>query len=198
MIVFPEKEQRLSDAEIGQVLKRILREESKYLIAMYPAIYRQTIDMMMSPFLTLAKEGKISKIVALESSGWLFGGPISSALSLPLVPVLKQNKIQDRETAATTNSYIDYSGQSKTLELYRSTILPGDQILLVDDWLESGNTCLSVIRLLEKLGAKIQGISAVYNQLQAKTEGFFLEYNFHFLTRLEPNPEMETVFEGTK
>jgi adenine/guanine phosphoribosyltransferase-like PRPP-binding protein len=90
-------------------LKRILREESKFSIPLHNAVYAETIALLNLPLLKLLEksgDAKITKVVSMESTGLMFGCPVALALSLPLVTVLKAERIKSRTMAAVSDSYV--------------------------------------------------------------------------------------------
>jgi adenine phosphoribosyltransferase len=63
---------------------------------------------------------------------------------------------------------LDYRGRSNTLRIQRAAISSGDRILLVDDWIETGNQALAAKRLIECCGAEMVGIATVVTQAPAE------------------------------
>lgn len=49
----------------------------------------------------------------------------------------------------------------KSLEIHRSSIRPGDRVLIVDDVLASGGSALAAVRLVEHAGGLCVGISCL-------------------------------------
>lgn len=166
---------------LDKELTRIMREESKYLIPAYYEIYKKIIPQMIKPF----KKAKITKVVAIESAGLFYGSIIAYKLKVPFVQILKGNRIKDR-SKVVLKEFIDYSKEKKSLDILKNSIKAGDNILLVDDWFETGASGKAIIEEAEKVGAKIVGTSVVFNKLKKQDEDYFNKYNFHYLARLEP------------
>lgn len=162
-------------------LTRIMREESKYLIPNHYETFRKTIKLLIKPF----KKIKIDKVVVIETAGLFYGSIIANKLKVPLVPILKGDKIKDREKVVR-REFIDYSGDKKSIEILKGSINSGERILLVDDWFDSGNTGKAAVELIEKFGGKIVGISNVFNKMKKEDETFFKRYNYHYIAKLEP------------
>jgi adenine phosphoribosyltransferase len=161
--------------------KRILKEESDYLIPSNTKIYPKIINDLVKPF----KKTKIDKVVSIDMKGLMYGPIVSNKLKVGFVPILKGGKIKRREKVVETSKIIDYSGKEKYFEVLKNSIEKGDKILLVDDWFDSGNTGKEVIKLIESLGGNIIGISVLFNQLSSENELFFKKYDFHYLIKLE-------------
>jgi adenine phosphoribosyltransferase len=63
-------------------------------------------------------------------------------------------RVEERE-------FVDYSGENKALEIRKGIIKPGDRILLVDEWIETGAQIKAAIELIEHEGGKIIGITTI-------------------------------------
>lgn len=77
---------------------------------------------------------------------------------LGFIPARKGGKLPV-ETLSTT--FVDYSGQSKTLEMRADAFSPGARVLIADDWIETGAQVKAVIELVEQQGGKVVGIAAI-------------------------------------
>jgi len=171
--------------ELENELIKIKDSVSDYLIPSYNEIYQEVIKSLIKSF----RKIKINKIVSIDMKGLMYGPIIANKLKVPFVPILKGNKITDRKCKKLMikgREFIDYSGKKKSVEIFEPSIRKKDKILLVDDWFESGNTGKVAIKLIEKLGGEVKGISVIFNQLKSKEERYFKKYNFHFLVRLKP------------
>jgi len=160
--------------------KRILKEESDYLIPRNAEVFRKIINDLTKPF----KNKGVTKVVAVDMKGLIYGSPVANKLGVSFVPILKGGKIKNRERVLETKKVIDYSGKEKYFEAFKDSIKKGDKILLVDDWFDSGNTGKEIIKLIETLGGKIIGISVLFNQLNEEKEKYFKKYNYQFLIKL--------------
>lgn len=60
-----------------------------------------------------------------------------------------------------SQSYSDYTGREKTMELRVDVLQPGLRVLLVDQWIETGGTMKAAIQMIERLGATVVGQSAL-------------------------------------
>jgi adenine phosphoribosyltransferase len=168
--------------QLRKELIRIKDSESDYLIPSHSSTYQEVIMRLIKPF----RKSKITKVVAVDMKGLMYGPVIANKLNLPFVPLLKGGKIGRRGMVLKSKNFKDYTSKYKSIELFKSSISSKDRILLVDDWFESGKTGKSSIRLIEQRGAKVVGISVIFNQLLPKDEKFFDLYDFHYLVRLKP------------
>ncbi len=68
-------------------------------------------------------------------------------------------------TAIPTPSARDWRGAEGVLRLQRHVIAPGDGVLVVDDWAETGSKALAARALVEECGGRYAGLSLLVNQL---------------------------------
>ena len=162
-------------------LKRRMREDSGYLITAHPVLYQKVISEMIKPF----KDKKITKVMAPEMKGIMYGPTIAYKLNLPFIAILKSGRVPKKYVLS--KKYNDYSKKTKSLDVAKITIKKNDEILLVDDILETGESIKASIEMIERLGGKIIGISTVYNKLNKKEGVFFKKYNLNSLVKLDPD-----------
>ena len=118
-----------------------------------PRGFASTIDAISDHFMGRG----ITKVVAAEARGFLFGAPIAYRLNAGIVPARKPGKLP-RETY--TESYeLEYG--SDELQIHTDAISKDDVVLLVDDLIATGGTSVSIARLTQKAGARIEGFAAL-------------------------------------
>jgi len=113
--------------------------------------YKAAIDALVDK----VRELKADVIVGPEARGFLLGAPVAYALGIGFVPVRKPGKLPG-ETVSETYE-LEYG--TDTLEVHADAILPGQRVAIVDDLLATGGTTSATVRLIEKTGAKVVGIS---------------------------------------
>jgi adenine phosphoribosyltransferase len=99
------------------------------------------------------RDDGVTHVVAVESRGFLFGGPIATGLAAGLVPVRKPGKLpydRSREEYA-----LEYG--TDALEMHTDAVGPTSRVVLVDDVLATGGTALATRRLVERHGAHVVG-----------------------------------------
>jgi adenine phosphoribosyltransferase len=172
----------MNKKELKNNLITIMSSESDYLIPNHNEVYQKVISELIKPIKNL----NATKISAIDMKGLMYGPIVANKLKLPFVPILKGNKIKSRKLITKGELFVDYSKLKKSLEMFKSSISKGDRVILIDDWFDSGKTGKSAIKLIEKLGGKVIGISVIFNQLKPKDKAFFDRYNYHFLVKLQP------------
>ncbi len=96
---------------------------------------------------------RISKVVAIESRGFIFGGPLACNLNAGFVLVRKPGKLPADVFEVKYN--LEYG--SNSLAIHRDAVQIGERVLVVDDLLATGGTAAATVHLLSQLGADIVG-----------------------------------------
>ncbi len=138
--------------------------------------FKKAIEAMIKPF--LGKE--IHKVIGIEARGFILGGAIANRMKVGFVPIRKSGKLPLKTISITTR---DYKGRT-TLEIHQDAIKNGERVLLVDDWFEVGGQGRAAVKLIEKLGGEIVGISVLVDDTSPDTKKHFQKYKYHFLIEL--------------
>ena len=94
-------------------------------------------------------------IMGAESRGFIFGAPIAYNLNKGFVMCRKKGKLP---CETVEESYALEYGEA-TLEIHKDAIKPGQKVLIVDDLIATGGTTEAMIKLVEKLGGEVVGLS---------------------------------------
>jgi adenine phosphoribosyltransferase len=113
--------------------------------------FQAAIDLFVQKF----KGRKIDYVVGIEARGYMLGAPLAYSIGAGFVPVRKPGKLP---YSKLSESYaLEYGTNS--LEIHADALGNGDTVLVVDDLLATGGTAAATRRLLERLGAKIEGFA---------------------------------------
>ncbi len=112
-------------------------------------LFRAACESLAAPFASLG----ITHVVAIESRGFLFGGPVAVALGAGLVPVRKEGKLPH------ATSRLEYALEygSDALEIHTDALAHDSRVLIVDDVLATGGTAAATSSLVRRLGANVIG-----------------------------------------
>jgi len=94
---------------------------------------------------------KIDVVAGLDARGFIIGSVVAYELGVGFVPIRKKGKLPFTTVEETYE--LEYG--SATVELHADAVLPGQQVLLIDDLIATGGTMMAGKRLLEKLGAQV-------------------------------------------
>jgi len=101
------------------------------------------------------KDLDIDLIMGAESRGFIFGTPLAYNMHKGFVMCRKKGKLP---CETVEESYMLEYGEA-ILEIHKDAIKPGQKVLIVDDLLATGGTAKAMIRLVEKLGGEVVGLS---------------------------------------
>jgi len=115
--------------------------------------FRRAVDEMVQPWAGM----RVDKVAGIEARGFILGGAIAHQLSIGFVPIRKKGKLP--HTVIGEDYDLEY-GKDR-VEIHTDAIAQGDNVLVVDDLIATGGTCIAGITLLERAGAKVVGCSFV-------------------------------------
>ncbi len=112
-----------------------------------PAAYRVALDGMTA----LLDGTDYNKLAAVESRGFIFGGPMALEQDVSMVLMRKAGKLPADVHQVTYD--LEYG--SATLEIHKSALKKGDRVVIIDDLLATGGTALASAQLVEEAGAEV-------------------------------------------
>ncbi len=101
----------------------------------------------------LIAEADFNSFAAVESRGFIFGGPLAVTLNKPMVLVRKAGKLPGKTHAVTYS--LEYG--EATLEVHETSFKAGDRVMIVDDLLATGGTAAATAQLVSEAGATVAG-----------------------------------------
>lgn len=107
---------------------------------------------------------QITAICGIESRGFLLGAAAAVELGVGFVPVRKSNGLFPGDKVKRVTDP-DYRSLRHNLRLQRTSLGPGDRVLLVDDWIETGSQAVTAKSMVEECGASWVGCSVIVDQL---------------------------------
>lgn len=116
-----------------------------------PMYFKEAIEQMAKPYLG----EKVDIVAGIEARGFILASALAFRLGSGLVMIRKKGKLP-RETVSQSYSY-EYA--ANVIEANMDAIRPGQKVVLVDDILATGGTMSAAVKLLNRLGGDIVGIS---------------------------------------
>ncbi len=135
--------------------------------------FKKAVDFMTA----YAESKNVDKIVAVESRGFLFGGAIADRLGIGMVTVRKPGKLPYN---TISEEYSLEYGTDK-LEIHTDAIEPDQKVIVVDDLIATGGTAKAACSLVNQLGGKVAGISAVIELSFLPWRELLNEYDVNYL-----------------
>jgi adenine phosphoribosyltransferase len=118
-----------------------------------PELSTEIIDA----FIERLKGKKIDAIVGVESRGFLFGLMLANKMGIPFVPIRKVGKLPGE----TLKFKYDLEYGSAEVEVHKSDIQKGWNVVVHDDLLATGGTACAASELIQQLGAKVAAFAFV-------------------------------------
>ena len=115
--------------------------------------FRRAVDQLVDPW----AGSKIDKVAGIEARGFILGGAVAHQVSAGFVPIRKKGKLP--HTTVRIAYSLEYGIDE--MEMHADAIHPGERVILVDDLIATGGTCVAAIKLLERAGANVIGCSFV-------------------------------------
>lgn len=112
---------------------------------------RRSVDILAEKY----GSSKVDKVVGIESRGFVLGAALAVRLNAGFVPIRKKGKLP----AETVREEYALEYGKDIVELHKDAVQRGERILLHDDLLATGGTMVAAVKLVEKLGGTIVGIS---------------------------------------
>jgi adenine phosphoribosyltransferase len=121
-----------------------------------PDLLQAVGPALAQPF---AAEG-VTAVVGLEARGFVLGALAARHLGVGLVLARKPGAIHpdSHRLLATTP---DWRGRHIEFLISRQALRPGDRLLLVDDWIETGSQARTVAALAADNGVRLVGVSVL-------------------------------------
>ena len=112
---------------------------------------------IVDAFIERLKGKKIDAIVGVESRGFLFGFLLANKMKIPFVPIRKVGKLPGE----TLKFKYDLEYGSAEVEVHKSDIKKGWNVVVHDDLLATGGTACAASELIQKLGANVAAFAFV-------------------------------------
>jgi adenine phosphoribosyltransferase len=97
-------------------------------------------------------------VAGLDAMGFVLGAALATRRGVGFLPIRKAGKLcVDTDKVDFGN----YSGRTQDMEMRLPAFAPGDRVLLVDQWIETGGTMDGAVRLVERQEGVVAGMVAI-------------------------------------
>jgi len=111
--------------------------------------FQSAIEVMTERY----RGDKLDALAGIEARGFIVASAMAVQLGLGLIMVRKAGKLPgDTEGESYSLEY----GEAR-IEMHRDAVEPGQRVVVIDDLLATGGTAAATGRLLERLGARVEG-----------------------------------------
>ncbi|MCP4426558.1 MAG: adenine phosphoribosyltransferase, partial [Chloroflexi bacterium] len=129
------------------------RYDATPLFANYAAFVAAVADLA-APF---ANES-VDLVAGIDALGFILGTAVAAHLQKGFLAIRKKGKLP---VAVHSVEFVDYSSQQKGLEIRTNAFPPGTNVLLVDEWIETGTQVKAAIELVGRMNGRIAGIATL-------------------------------------
>lgn len=105
----------------------------------------------------LFADEKVDKVLTIEASGIAFGIAAAYHLGAKLVFAKKKKSANINNDVYTASVYSYTYKQENTIMVDKEFLIPGERILIVDDFLANGEALSGLIDLVKNAGAEVVG-----------------------------------------
>jgi len=118
-----------------------------------PDAFAYCINRMTERYRSL----EVDSVIAVESRGFVFAAPFALSLNIPLVLARKRGKLPG-ETYSRTYA-LEYG--SDTIEIHKSDLSAGQNVIIVDDLVATGGTLKATAEIVSEVGARTLEVFSV-------------------------------------
>lgn len=118
-----------------------------------PPAFSYVVEQMLA----LYPEGSVDGAVAIESRGFILGGPFALRRNVGLVLARKKGKLPGK---TVEESYALEYGEA-TLQVHVQDLTPGKRWLIIDDLIATGGTLEAVAKMIERQQGTVAGIFSI-------------------------------------
>lgn len=149
-----------------QILQKRIQEEGIVLpgnVLKVDAFLNHQIDPLLCmemgrAFARLFSDVSVDRVLTVEASGIAIGVSAAYALQVPLVFAKKKKSALMDEAAYTAPVYSYTKKETNTISVLKKFLPPGEEVLVVDDFLANGEASLGLAALVEAAGSRVAGI----------------------------------------
>jgi adenine phosphoribosyltransferase len=127
------------------------------------AFLRRAGAALAEPF----RDAGADKVAGIEARGFVLATAVALELGAGFVGVRKPGSVHPGPKVELRGPS-DWRGLETVLRVQRHVIAPGDHVLVVDDWAETGSKATTTRRLVEECGGRYAGLSLLVDQLPAQ------------------------------
>ncbi|HYK71637.1 MAG TPA: xanthine phosphoribosyltransferase [Pseudoneobacillus sp.] len=152
-----------------ELLKRKIETEgrviSNHVLKVDSFLNHQVDPLLMSEigkeFANRFKNESPTKVLTIESSGIAPGLMTALELNVPVLFARKRKSLTMVNDLITSTVHSFTKNETSEISVSNQYIVPGDKVLIIDDFLANGQAALGLVDIVKKAGAKIVGIGIV-------------------------------------
>ena len=136
---------------------------------------KRGLEIIIKDFTDRYKNKGIDYVVGADARGFIFGAAIAYNIGAGFVPARKPGKLP-AEVESVEYS-LEYGKNS--IEIHKDAFEKNSKILIVDDLLATGGTAEAMVKLVEKLGAKVYELAFMIELVDLKARDLLKGYEVY-------------------
>lgn len=161
-----------------QIRKKMNQDGGRYYTALTvdePEVRNKIITEMIP-------ESNFDSVIGMETMGFPFAVLIAERTSNEFIPIREEGKIPVPDDRLKSVD-VGYEDRKKTLEIDGKQFEDVEEVLLVDDWIESGEQLVSAVQLLDSININVDVVSVIGTDVEfQKPKGI---QNIEIVTAIE-------------
>lgn len=151
---------------------------------------------MGKEFASRVKGKEIDRVVTIEASGIAVALPIAYFLNVPLVFARKKKSLLMNEEVYHEEIYSYTKEENYEISISKRFLPEGEHVLLVDDFLASGEAAMGLAHLVEQAGETVEAIGIVIEKSFQPGRGRLEDagYDVQSLVRIEKFEDNKCVY----
>ena len=118
------------------------------------AAFTAVVNDLAGPFM----DEEVDLVAGIDALGFILGTAVALRLKKGFLAIRKGGKLP---VEVNRVAFVDYTGRQKALEIRTDALKAGLNVLLVDEWVETGAQVKAAVELVEMMDGRIAGIAAI-------------------------------------
>tara|TARA_B100001057_G_scaffold98904_1_gene95617 strand:+ start:4332 stop:4943 length:612 start_codon:yes stop_codon:yes gene_type:complete len=136
-------------------------------------INSEAFTALLDDFMADLENVECDVVAGLDAMGFVLGAALATRIGVGFLPIRKAGKLcVDTDSVSFSN----YSGRTQEMEMRIPAFAAGTQVLIVDQWIETGGTMDGAIRLIERQYGKVAGMVGIAMEDNDRTASFRASY----------------------
>jgi adenine phosphoribosyltransferase len=131
-------------------------------------------------------EMRIDRIAGVETRGAVLAMAVAHDLHLPYSMIRRGGKLH-KGLSPLKKEFTNYKGSSDSLEVSPRHFPKGENVVIVDDWFETGQSAMAAKELIERCGASVVAFCTIVNDTSGNPDAqvFFAKLPFLSIVNLK-------------
>jgi adenine phosphoribosyltransferase len=126
----------------------------------------ESLARVVAGLAALVESDRPDVIIGIESRGFVLAPAVALALGIGFAPVRKDGALFPGPAVRRTTGP-DYRGNRRTLSARQDLLSPGQRVVLVDDWIETGSQAIATKALVADCDALLVSVAVIVDQAGA-------------------------------